>query len=84
MVLAGEIQWVAWALRPEGIYFSIMDGEYAIVFLDFQTGQITNLYREGTPNFRQSLTTSPDGEWLVYDDNPPLQESDLMLVENFR
>ena len=85
MVLDREIRWGAWALRPEGIYFSAMTGKkYAIEFLDFQTGQTTNLYQEETPNFRQALAVSPDGEWFVYDDHPPAQESDLMLVENFR
>jgi len=85
MVLDHEIHWAAWALRPEGICFSIiMNGRYAIDFLDFRTGQTTNLYQEETPNSREFLAISPDGEWFVYDDYASPQESDLMLVENFR
>ncbi len=85
MVLDREIRWGAWALKPEGIYFSTMTGKkYAIEFLELQTRQITDFYQEETPNIRESLTISPDGEWFVYSDYPPPQESDLMLVENFR
>jgi len=84
MVLDREVRWGAWALSPEGIYFSITNGKYSIEFLNLQTRKTTTFYREETPNFQQALAVSPDGEWFVYDDYPPLQESDLMLVENFR
>jgi len=83
-VLDREIYFISWALRPEGIYFSKMNGKkYLIEFLSFETGKVTPLYQEETPNPRWFLTVSPDGEWFVYTEHPP-QESDLMLVENFR
>jgi dipeptidyl aminopeptidase/acylaminoacyl peptidase len=83
-VLDREIQFASWALRLEGIYFSTMNGKkYLLEFLSFQTGKITPLYQEETPNPRWLLTVSPDGEWFVYSEYP-LRESDLMLVENFR
>jgi len=83
-VLDREIAWADWALRPEGIYFATQtDKKYSIEFLSFQTGKITPFYQEETPNGRVFLTISPDGEWLLYTEAPS-QESDLMLVENFR
>jgi len=83
-VLDRAIVFADWALRPEGVYFSSWDGKkYAIEFLSFQTGKVTPLYQEETPNRRWFLTVSPDGEWFVYIEYP-LRESDLMLVENFR
>jgi len=60
------------------------DKKYAIEFLSFQTGKMTSFYQEETPDFRQFLAISPDGKWFVFDDWPPLGESDLKLVENFR
>ena len=83
-VLKREVFFGSWALRPEGLYFSTWtDRKYAIEFLSFQTGKVTALYQEQTPNERFCLAISPDGQWFLYSDSPPA-ESDLMLVENFR
>ena len=84
LVLDREIGFLNLALMPEGLYFSTWtDKKYLIELLSFQTGQITPVYQDETPNERYCLTISPDGEWFVYTEVPP-QESDLMLVENFR
>ena len=83
-VLDREILFSDWALKPEGIYFSTMNGrKYLIEFVSFQTGDSTLIYQEETPNMRLYLAVPPDGEWFVYSEYPSL-ESDLMLVENFR
>jgi Tol biopolymer transport system component len=83
-VMEREILFLDWALRPEGIYFSAKSGrKYMIDFLGFQSGKITPFFQEETPNKRAFLTISPDGEWFAYVQGLP-QESDLMLVENFR
>ncbi len=72
------------ALRPDGIYFSTYNGKkYEIEFFSFQTGKITLIYQEETPNNRDFLAISPDGQWFLYNDEQPL-EADLMMVENFR
>jgi Tol biopolymer transport system component len=84
MVLDREIQFGNWVLRPVGIYFSTYDGtRYSIDFLSFQSGKVAPFYQKETPDALDWLTISPDGEWFVYNDEPP-RESDLMLVENFR
>jgi len=85
LVLDRTINWAMWVLRPEGIYFSAdMTGrEFLIEFFSFQTGKSVSFCQEQNPDARGFLTISPDGEWFVYVDGPP-QESDLMLVENFR
>jgi hypothetical protein len=51
--------------------------------LSFQSGEVAPFYQRETPDELDWLTVSPDGEWFVCSDAPP-QESDLMLVENFR
>jgi eukaryotic-like serine/threonine-protein kinase len=84
LVLDRAIFYFEWVLRPEGIYFPTWtDKKYTIELLSFQTGKITHFYQEETPNSREYLTISPDGQWLLYGNRPP-GNSDLMLVENFR
>ena len=85
LVLDREVWFLNWALRPEGIYFSTYSGKkYTIEFLGFRSGKVTLIYREETPNSRDGLTISPDGQWFLYNVSEPSYESDLMLVENFR
>jgi Tol biopolymer transport system component/DNA-binding winged helix-turn-helix (wHTH) protein len=57
--------------------------EYTIRFLDFESGQETELYRTGGPFTYHFLAVSPDEEWILYGAQP-LARSELMLVENFR
>lgn len=83
-VLDRESAFINWALMPEGLYFSTWtDKKYLIEFLSFQTGKITPLCQDESPNERYCLTISPDGEWFVYTEVPP-QGSDLRLMESFR
>jgi hypothetical protein len=84
-VVDREIAWGDWVLRPEGMYFATRTGKKCLIeFFNFQTGKITPFYQEETPNFRGFLAISPDGEWFVYTEDTTPEESDLMLVENFR
>jgi WD40 repeat protein len=83
-VVEREVNYELWVLRPEGIYFATYNGKrYTIEFFIFQTGKVALFYEEETPNARDFLMISPDGQWFLYNDQP-LPESDLMLVENFR
>jgi hypothetical protein len=51
--------------------------------MSFDTGQIREVMRlEKPPLSGAGLSVSPDGRWLLYQDDD--QPSDIMLVENFR
>ena len=57
--------------------------EYAIQFYDFDSGEITELYRKEGPFQHAWLAVSPDGAWVLHGE-APMGTSELMLVENFR
>jgi Tol biopolymer transport system component len=98
-LLPGPVFWSDWALSRSGIYFltvappPVRSGgmswggarsfEYMIRYLDFETGRVTNLYRDKGPFLRGWLAVSPDEKWLLYGEWPPAT-SELMLVESFR
>jgi Tol biopolymer transport system component/predicted Ser/Thr protein kinase len=74
----------SFAVVDEGIYFiSRPDrtGGSAIEFLDSATGNIKAVAR--LDKEAGSLTVSPDSRWILYS-QVDQQDSDLMLVENFR
>ncbi len=79
-----EVRFRNWAIGRRGIYFaSFAPRDYRVRFLDPGTGRITELYRRKGAFRHNDLTVSPDEEWLLFDESP-WQESELMLVENFR
>jgi hypothetical protein len=57
--------------------------DYRIHFLDFETGQVTELFQKEGLYWHMRLEVSPDEEWILFDETP-VGESELMLVENFR
>jgi hypothetical protein len=79
-------------LSPTGLYYATeregiagRTSVYTISFLDFESGQVTELFRREGPffTFHGDLAVSPDEEWILYGDMPGAT-SELMLVENFR
>jgi Tol biopolymer transport system component len=59
------------------------ESEYMINFFDFESGQVTTLFKEEGFIPWVDLAVSPDEEWILYGKHP-VPVSELMLVENFR
>jgi Tol biopolymer transport system component len=79
---------VHWALSRGGIYYATrrMRGrreQFAIHHLDFESGQVSEVYRRDGPFGHSCLAVSPDEEWILFSEWP-LPQSELMLMENFR
>jgi len=73
-----------WALLKDGICY-IDHTLPGIKFLDFATGKTSLVWQftNETPLHVDSFAASPDGKWILYVQNDR-NESDIMLVENFR
>ena len=85
---AQPTDWTHWALSRSGIYWATYSarrwiGDYAIHFLDFQSGRTETLFRMRNRAVSIFLAVSPDDEWILYSE-APFPQSELMLVENFR
>lgn len=77
-----------WALSPNGIYFATtkqaaLSAELAVQFLDFQSAEVTEVFKKDGPFGYVALAVSPDEEWILFGERP-FPQSDLMLVENLR
>jgi Tol biopolymer transport system component/DNA-binding winged helix-turn-helix (wHTH) protein len=77
-----------WAVADQGIYFVDDRSEKigllvpTLKFKSFATGQVREVMPlEKPPVGGAGLSVSPDGRWLLYQDDD--QPSDIMLVENF-
>jgi hypothetical protein len=88
-VVKGPVLWWNWALTRRGLYYATSRGgqarreEYTIQYLDFSSGRATPLYRKEGAYLHVSLTLAPDEKWILLGE-APLQQSELMLMENFR
>jgi len=82
--LAEAVPWGQWAVLDQGIYFINAETHPTIEFFSFATGQATQIAQlEKRVLGGPSLAVSSDGRWILYvqvDRN----DTDLMLVENFR
>jgi len=87
--VSGPLDWFGdWALSGSGLYYVTERAltrwqEHAILHLDFESGQVAELFRKEGPYWVGWLAVSPDEEWILYCDGPAAS-SGLMLVENFR
>ena len=79
-----------WALSRDGITYVTWREvvrrrreKFSIRFLDFESGEVTEIRRDEGPFSRWMLEVSPDEEWILYG-QMPAWESELMLAENFR
>jgi Tol biopolymer transport system component len=80
---AGEKEWYNWALARNGIYFlEHRENGGALDFFDFATGKTTTIW---TSNKQPGvgLAVSADGKSILYAEIE-LEDSDIMLVKNFR
>jgi hypothetical protein len=88
-IVSGPLSVKGWALARGGIYFAETSSvgarsrAYAIRYLDFESGQVSELFRKEGPFLYESLAVSPGEEWVLYCERPG-SRSELMLVENFR
>jgi Tol biopolymer transport system component len=88
-VFSGPIDGRDWVLSRSGIYYRSgtvhgRRGEHAILYLDIESGQATELFRaEGAIGFGAGLAVSPDEDWILFGEWPAAH-SELMSVENFR
>ena len=78
-----------WALSATSLFFSTTEerrgpgAEHVIHSLDFESGEVTELFRRTGPFSHGGLAVSPDEEWVLYGESSA-SPSELMLVENFR
>jgi dipeptidyl aminopeptidase/acylaminoacyl peptidase len=89
-VLGEQINAMDWSVAQSGLYYAINKEtvrwrrkEFVIHFLDFESGQVSKVFRREGPFDQVTLTVSPDEEWILYGERPA-PTSELMLVENFR
>jgi Tol biopolymer transport system component len=76
-----------WSVAEKGIYFveSKAAGMRSMQFFDSGTRKITPLFNIMKPLLQTApgLTVTRDGRWIAWD-QADLEQSDLMLLENFR
>ena len=87
-VVKGPVWWVNWALARRGLYYAMSRDqarrqEFTIQYLDFGSGRVTPLYRKEGAAVHAYLAVSPDEKWILFGEAPG-QQSELMLMENFR
>jgi hypothetical protein len=88
-VVPAPVNWGEWTLAANGIYYahygeaSRREQDYAIRFLDFESGEVTELFHRQGQFGHSWLAVSPDEQWILYSETP-YGTSELMLVENFR
>jgi hypothetical protein len=85
LVLEQVAFWDTFAMGNQGIYFfprlDISGGSH-LDFFDFATGKIKTIANVEKP-WNYGLAVSPDGRYILYS-RIDQQDSDVMLVENFR
>jgi len=67
----------------DSFYWARAPTEYTIRFLDFDSGEVTEVFRTEGPVTHSGLALSPDEQWLLYTERA-VASAELMLVENFR
>ena len=88
-IVNGPLSYWGWALSRSGIYYAAEPSAggrrraYAIRYLDFESGQVSEVFQQESPSPHMLLAVSPDERWILHLERPPPQ-SELMLVENFR
>ena len=79
--------WRSWAVTEQGIYFATAEtpNRPILEFFSFATHQVTPVATIDKPIQRRvrGLSVSPDRRWIIYTQIDH-QNSDIMLMENFR
>jgi Tol biopolymer transport system component/DNA-binding winged helix-turn-helix (wHTH) protein len=83
----GAGYWRSWAVTEQGIYFATAEtpNRPILEFFSFATHQVTPVTTidKPIPRRSQGLSVSPDRRWIIYTQIDH-QNSDIMLMENFR
>jgi eukaryotic-like serine/threonine-protein kinase len=88
-VVKAPVNWSDWTLGRRGIYYATHQElrgrrvEFTIDYLDFASGRATSLFREESGAFYISLAVSPDEKEVLFG-KWPAEQSEVMLMENFR
>jgi len=89
-VLPGPSSKDHWTLSGGGIYFTtwrwglrLRSVRYAIQYFDLGSKEVMELSSREGPALPLYLSVSPDEQWILYSE-VDMQNSELMLVENFR
>jgi DNA-binding beta-propeller fold protein YncE len=96
VLVSSSLDWFAWALTHEGIYFVDRGGlveeeprefqefKGKIEYMEFATGEITPIFSLEQPSSQWGgVTVSPDGKALYWG-QIDRDDSYIMLVKNFR
>jgi hypothetical protein len=80
-----KVGWSDWAPSEKGIFCFNREAEpgAAIEFFDFATGEVSPVAVLEPSSLGAWLSVSPDEQWILYV-RSEAEESDIMLVENFR
>ena len=83
----GAGYWRSWAVTEQGIYFATAEtaNRPILEFFNFATRQVTPVTTLDKPISSRvwGLSVSPDRQWILYTQIDH-QNSDIMLMENFR
>jgi dipeptidyl aminopeptidase/acylaminoacyl peptidase len=88
-VLEKSTRFWFWALGRSGVYLTASEAtpgwnqEYTIRHFDLRSGQMSELLRREGPFWHLWLAVSPGEDWILFSEGP-LEQSELMLMENFR
>jgi serine/threonine protein kinase len=84
IILNYDIEWQHWVLVENGIYFIIRteNGKNVLNFYNFRNENLREIVNLGTKTI-QDMCVSPDRNFILYSQRD-LEESDIILVENFR
>ena len=88
-VLDRKVNCLNWKVAKEGIYFLTYGPngareDWSIELLSPETGKVTRILSQtSSASHEEGLAISPDGQWILFSEYPPLEQH-ILLVENFR
>jgi Tol biopolymer transport system component len=80
--LSPVVHWPLWTIVARGIYLVPADSPKSLRYFDFATKKVREVFTLDK-DFDDGLSVSPDGRYILYSQIDE-QNSDIMLVDNFR
>ncbi|MCG8432657.1 MAG: DPP IV N-terminal domain-containing protein [Gammaproteobacteria bacterium] len=79
------VDWNNWLVTENGIFYidRALNEEATLAFFDFDTRRVREITQIEKLLFRSGISLTPDGQWLLFS-RLDFEETDLMLVENYR